>query len=212
MKTKIVFLASLAALHPLFSQSSAPVPTVTMKGIEFASDAGTFLLAPTGLSMGKADYAGQKPVLTLDGSDTLLAKFPNGAELRMVVSASDKSVSCSFGGVPSGAVGFIFQMLIPMSFAQGGKFSFGSNPMEIFPGEKDKQLIGQATAKQFNLSNPMGAGFSIMATQSYTQLQDNRAFNQPVFDYIYHYPFESHPGETSFNFRFEALDPALAGK
>lgn len=211
MKTRLSLLITLATLTPLLAQDPAPVPSVTMKGIEITSEAGTFLLAPTGLSMGKTDYTGQKPVLSLDGDDTLLAKFPSGAELRMVVSAADRSVSCSFSGVPAEALSILLQMQIPISFAQGGKFSFGQKPLEIFPGEKDKQLIGQDTAKQFNLLSPAGAGFTMMTTQSYAQIQDNRVFNNSVFLYIYHFQFSAHPGQTTFNFRFETLDAALAG-
>lgn len=210
MKTLFPAILGLLGASCAFAQDAAPSIVATAKGVEIQSAAGTFVLAPAALRLSEDDYNAKKPDLDLEGDDTVVATFASGAQLKMQVSAEQRTVWCVFSEMPDGAWGLLLQMEIPIAFASGGKFSFAGKPPQTFPAEKGSQLIAQESTKQFNLANPSGAGFSIVSTPGYTQVQDNRVFNWPVFMYIYNFVFSAHPGAKSFELRFDALDPALS--
>lgn len=193
-----------------FAHAQAPDPEVsaTEKGIAIKGEAGSFLLVPAALRLTETNYEGEKPVLELAGDNTLVAKFPSGAEIRLQASPEDKAIEASFSGVPAGAWAFVFQMQIPIDFSRGGRFSLGTAPLQDFPADYSKQLLEQKTAKQFTLVNPAGIGLTLAATQNFMQVQDNRAFQWPVFMYIYTYVFSSNPGGSSFRIHVESLDSA----
>lgn len=201
----LVFLAAVSLIR---AQTPSLELSATEKGIAIKGEAGSFLFVPATLRLSEKDFEGEKPVLELAGDNTLVAKFPSGAEITMQVSPEDHTVEGSFSGVPAGAWGFIFQMQIPLDFSRGGRFSLGSAELQDFPADYFRQLVDQKTAKQFTLVNPTGGGLTLTATQNYMQMQDNRAFQWPVFMFIYTYVFSSNPGSSSFRIHFEPLDSA----
>lgn len=200
----------LAALVLLFCTASlhaqeTPVLTATDKGIRIeAGAAGKFTLPVPGLRLNDQDHSGEKAVVDFNGTDTLTAKYPSGAQLTMTTAGN--AVECTFTGVPEGARGFSFPTQIPIKFANGGRFAIGKNALELFPEEKGKQLAGQGTAAEFTLVDPMDSGFRMVTPLDYQQVQDNRVFGWAVFMHIYNYTFKSHGGKTAFSFRFEPLE------
>lgn len=205
-------LALIAVTSVVQAQTPDLELSATEKGIAIKGEVGSFLFVPAMLRLTEKDYEGQKPILELAGDNELTAKFPSGAEITLRVSPEDKTIEGSISGVPAGAWGVIFQMQIPISFSLGGKFSLGSAPLQDFPADYSKQLLDQKTAKQFDLVNPAGGGMTLVATQNFMQVQDNRAFQWPIFMYIYTVVFSSNPGSPSFRIHFEPLETAASAR
>lgn len=193
-------------------KSAAPSLAATDKGVSISSDAGKFTIPIPGLLMGEKDYQGEKAAVEQEGTDTLVARYPSGAELRMKVSDADKTVQYSFTGIPEGARGFTFLTPIPIAFNGGGRFGIGDKPLAEFPAEKGKQIVGDGWARSFTVISPAGDGFKLSLPGEYQQVQDNRFFGWPVFMHIANFLFKNQAGKTSFAFTFSGLDSAPAAE
>jgi len=201
----IAYLSFLTA--SLCEAQDAPGITASNKGIQIdAGGAGKFLLPVPGLLMGEKDYSGEKPVVELDGTDNIVARYPSGAVLRMKVSNGEKTAQCSFEDIPKISRGFMFQTQIPVKFNSGGRFALGDSPSEAFPVEKGKQIIRDGYARSFTLIDPAGRGFKVSMPGEYQQVQDNRVFGWPVFMHIYTFNFKTDAGNKTFTFHFAGLD------
>lgn len=177
--------------------------TATDKGVQIESSAGTFTLVPGNLRMAEDDFPGAKPALSMEGTDTVVAAYPGGAELRMVVSGGE--IDCVLTGTPPEAYAYLLSMSIPTTFSAGGQLSFGKLPLQPFPQDGGKELVSQAVATQFNLVGPTGEGFTLRTTKGYAQVLDNKS----SFNYLYYFRMGEHPGEDRFQFRFEPLDASV---
>ncbi len=193
------FACLLFLSHPAVASDTKLSLSASTEGVVIdAGSMGKITLPVPGLRMGPTDYKGEKPSVELEGTEKIVARYPSGGEFTMDLSAGNGTIACSFSGVPANAIGFTFATKIPINFNQGGKFSIGSGALQAFPETFDKQIIAQGTAKQFNLLDAMGDGFSIKTPADYQQVQDNRAFNWPVFMYILNFTFATNPGKSSF--------------
>lgn len=168
-----------------------------------AVGAGRFVLAAPVLSMHEEDYEGQKPQLALEG-DVLTARYECGAELTIRVNSEEATADYEFSGVPKTAKGFRFQMLIPLSFNEGGRFAFGDKPPAKIPAAQKEQFLEQGIASRFTIVNGQGAGFTLTAPENWQGLQDNRVFNWQTYAWLYLYDFKKYSGRNDFSMRFQA--------
>jgi hypothetical protein len=206
-------LASLVALSGVSPASATepPILSATEKGVRInAGAAGTFTLPVPGLRRNDKDFKGEAAAVEFDGADTLIARYPGGAELRMTVSDQDKTVRCAFTGIPEGARGFVFATQIPIAFNGGGRFQLGDKDPADFPAEKGRQIIRDGWARSFTLIAPSGGGFRISMPGEYQQVQDNRVFGWSVFMHIYTATFKTLAGKEEFRFQFDSLGDASA--
>ncbi|PTY02938.1 hypothetical protein DB346_07965 [Verrucomicrobia bacterium LW23] len=187
-----------------------PKLSLSEKGIQInAGPAGTFTMQVPGLRVNDKDYTGEKPVTELTG-DTLVAKYPSGAEVKITLDSSTAEISVI--GAPASAKALVFVTMIPIQFNGGGKAAIGKKGQVAFPEEKDKQLITDGWGETFTLIDPSGEGYAIAMPGDYQQVQDNRVFNWAVFAHIYNYSFAAQKGKTNFTLRFGGVDGATASK
>ncbi|MEZ0296566.1 MAG: sugar-binding protein [Candidatus Methylacidiphilales bacterium] len=177
---------------------------LTPRGVSVdAGVAGKFLLEVPGLRLNDKDYSGEKAVVEIAG-DTLVAKYPSGAELKMALDA--QSVDISFTGVPATAKALVFMTKIPIQFTGGGKYGVGKKEPAAFPENKEKQIIAGSWADSFTIIDPAGEGYRMEFPGDYMQLQDNRVFNWAMFVHIYSFNFDKQKGKTSLRISFSGLD------
>ena len=120
----------LLAISCVFTVRAAqPTLSLSPGGVDIdAGAAGKFTIPPPSLNPhgGRATY-------TLSGSESALASYPSGAKLEYHLDARTNQVTCIYSGLPSGAHEFRFSMSVPLSFNQGGKYSFNTDPLKAFP-------------------------------------------------------------------------------
>ena len=126
----------LLAISCVFSARGAE-PTLSLGpgGVEIdAGAAGKFTIPPPSLNPhgGRATYA-------VTGSDSAVAGYPSGAKLEYHLDARNNEVTCVYSGLPSGAHDFRFSMSVPLSFNEGGKYSFNTDPLKAIPAGNNQR-------------------------------------------------------------------------
>lgn len=190
MKNALLLLLLASTLPTLHGQDFKLL--ASEKGVLIdAGSAGPFLWPAPKLRMTETDYQGVEATIRKEENNTVVAAYPGGMEVRMTVGKADHTIRHTISNPPASAWGLQFQMQIPIQFRNGGQFAFGPGDLHSFPEKAEKQIVGEATARDFRLVNPLGAGFSIRMPVDYQQVQDNRVFNWSVFMYFYNYTFAS---------------------
>lgn len=104
-----------------------------------------------------------------------------------------------FSNLPANARGFKFQLGVPLSFNNGGKYAFGANPPKDFPVDKGSQFIEQGSAiSKFSVTAPTKDGWIIEVPTNWYGLQDNRLFNSNSYSFQFLYDLKAHPNDTQF--------------
>jgi hypothetical protein len=127
-----------------------------------------------------------------------VATYANGAKLAYHLVPTADMVICSYSDLPSSAHEFRFSLPFPISFNQGGKYSFNTEPLKPFPADKGPQFLQTNFGYQFNLMNATGAGFSFAGPGNWRGLQDNRIYGGVIYEYQFLWDILAHPGQSSF--------------
>lgn len=72
-------------------------------------------------------------------------------------------------------------MVIPLTFAEGGKFGFGAEALKPLPATAGEQFLGQMGTTKFSLVNATGAGLTLTTPDTFQEFADTRVFNMPRF-------------------------------
>jgi hypothetical protein len=123
--------------------------------------------------------------------NTAEVTYDKGGKLTVQISGGD--ITYTFADVPGGVKEAKFNMLIPFSYQQGGKWKMDSGTDTPFPVEKPKlpHLFGDH-ATVFTLTNFEGKSLIFHTPDfSYQELQDNREWNWPIYDWVMHVPFNA---------------------
>jgi hypothetical protein len=139
---------------------------------------------------GKTPDANQKVLAATVSGNTATVKYDKGAEATVTVSGGE--VTFSFQNV-SGIKSTRYNMMIPFSYQQGGKWKMGSGEPTAFPLDKtNNPHLYQNHAPSFTLINYDNTAFTIAVPEfSYLELTDNRAWNWAIFAWQCHVPFNS---------------------
>lgn len=195
MKITTPLTAAMALLLAFSSSRAEELPiTVVAKGVEIdAGSVGRFVIEPPdrNLETGGREQAAFEAVSETEG----IAKYPSGASITYRIDG--REILCEFSD-PGDAKSFLFQMLVPIKFSQGGKFTFGSGEARDFPAELSEQFAGTAGGREkFSIVDALGDGFSIQAPANWQALQDNRKFGAQTFAYQFLYDLKANAGKTT---------------
>ncbi|WFB37805.1 hypothetical protein P3T73_08545 [Kiritimatiellota bacterium B12222] len=154
--------------------------TVVDKGVEIdAGSTGKFIIGapPLTLENGKTE----KATFTVNSKSSGEATYPCGAELKLQIKGDEIQYEYD---IPDNGKSFMFDMLIPIKFNQGGEYALGKSELQEFPEEHQGQFLTQGNGKSaFTLLNAKGKGFSLETQGHWQALQDNREFDWPIFVY-----------------------------
>ncbi len=209
------FLLAVLFISQVICSAEAPAlnTAVSERGIQIdAGSMGKFFFPVPALRRHEKDYSGEKPAAVEVQGNTFVASYASGANVRGELFPAEQKVVFSFDGVPTGAWGFVALMTFPMSFNQGGRFSFDQAALTPLPESKEKAIIQGTHASRFNIVDPLNHGLSIILPHDYHQLGDNRFFNWPVFAGVFNFTFVTHPGQKSFEVKFAPFVPGAEGE
>ena len=208
----LIILAYLASFLP--DASSAPM-RFGEEGIEVdAGSLGGFTLRYPGLL-----DAQQKPVHKLaskraSGSSADL-QYEDGVNARISL-GQDGSVLIGLINPPPDVKFVEVNLLIPISFNQGGKWMIGDKEAS-FPKEKPATPhLYQGHAPSVRIANYEGRVLEVKTPQySYLQLSDNREWNWPIFNWKSTTPLDAAPandGRTELTFTVSVTAPPEGAK
>ena len=124
---------------------------------------------------------GEEGIMEVKDDNTLTVKFEKAAA-TIAINAADLSLTYTL--VPQeGVKSLRVLMVIPLTFAEGGKFSFGADPLKPLPAEAGEQFLGQTGTTKFTIVNSTDAGISLTTPEAFQELADTRVFNMPRFVY-----------------------------
>ena len=124
---------------------------------------------------------GEEGIMEVKDDNTLTVKFEKAAA-TIAINAADLSLTYTL--VPQeGVKSLRVLMVIPLTFAEGGKFSFGAVPLKPLPAEAGEQFLGQTGTTKFTIVNSTDAGISLTTPEAFQELADTRVFNMPRFVY-----------------------------
>jgi hypothetical protein len=120
-------------------------------------------------------------VMELKDDKTLTVKFAKG-DATIAVNPAEHTLTYSL--VPQeGVKSLRVLMIIPLTFAQGGKFGFGNEALRPLPAEVGEQFLEQTGTTKFTLVNAANAGFTLATPETFQELADTRIYNMPRFVY-----------------------------
>lgn len=201
MKTPlpIAALAALCLSIPVSLADELPLTVIT-KGVEIdAGSAGVFVLEPPNVVLegGKTE----KPVFEAVSASEGVAKYAGGAEVKYQVRG--REIICQYS-IPDDGKALMFQMLVPIKFNQGGKFSFGNEELNDFPVEHTGQFVSTASGREpFSVVDAMGDGFTLQSPGNWQAVQDNRKFGWQTFAYQFLYDLKASAGKNSLTVTVE---------
>ncbi len=138
----------------------------------------------------------------LDGGKEAIAKYDNDAEFRLV-RPSNGVIEFSVVNPPAGLSKLRFETLVPFAMSEGGGYKIDGGAFKKFPPEKpEKPHVFQGNASAFELTAPTGDSFGIkeLPPGSFVQVQDNRAWNWPIFHLMVLVPYNKDHAAVPLSF------------
>jgi hypothetical protein len=128
----------------------------------------------------RADATGKTATVTYEG----------GASVVVDISHLDQ-INYTFDSVPDDVKIFRCGMLIDFSFAQGGKWKMGAGADTPFPADKPANPhLYQGNTTRMQLTDASGSTIVFRVPDySYQELNDNRAWNWPIFAWFFAAPY-----------------------
>ena len=150
-------------------------------GITLNGAAGKITLPAPKLLIEGGAAKGEEGIMEAKDDKTLMVKFVK-AEATITLNAADQSLTYTL--VPQeGVKSLRVLMVIPLTFAEGGKFSFGAEALKPLPATAGEQFLEQTGTTKFTLVNSSNAGFTLTTPETFQELADTRVFNMPRFVY-----------------------------
>jgi hypothetical protein len=179
--TTAIVIALAGLLH-----SNAPAADIALSagpgGITLQGTAiGKLTLPAPKLLVEDGSPKGEEGIMEVKDDKTLTVKFEKAAA-TITINAQDLSLTYALDpqvGVKSLRV----LMVIPLTFAEGGKFAFGGAALKPLPSTPGEQFLGQTGTTSFTLVNSAGAGIRLDTPDTFQELADTRVFNMPRFVY-----------------------------
>jgi hypothetical protein len=164
-----------------------------------AGTAGSFSLTYPALVTKGDKRAG--PAQIARDADGVTLIYAEGAKGH--VKLDKTTLKIAFSGLPADAKQFRMEMLIPINFGGRGTYAVGGAAARTFPVQKPaKPFLYQGNVDRFEIVHPTGPGFSIsIPPYSYQQLQDNREWNWPIYDWWFASPFAEGNPHPEFSVR-----------
>ncbi len=182
MKKIPLYLLSLTSLLCASAQAGTLSLSASPGGVALdAGEAGKFTLPPPKLIVEGGSPKGEEGVLEVVDEKTLTIKYDK-ASATIALDAAQQSLTYTLkpqAGVKSLRV----LLVIPITYAQGGQFSFGGEALKPFPATQGEQFLEQTGTSEFTLVNSSQAGFSITTPQTFQELADTRLFGMQRFVY-----------------------------
>ena len=182
MKKIPLYLLSLTSLLCVSAHADSLSLSASPGGVVLdAGSAGKFILPPPKLMVEGGSPKGEEGVLEIVDEKNLTVKYDKGSA-TIAVDASQQSLTYTLkpqAGVKSLRV----LLVIPITYAQGGQFSFGGKPLKAFPATQGEQFLEQGGTSEFTLVNSSNAGFSLTTPQTFQELADTRLFGMQRFVY-----------------------------
>ncbi|HEY0256300.1 MAG TPA: sugar-binding protein [Candidatus Methylacidiphilales bacterium] len=129
---------------------------------------------------------------------SMVVQYEGGATLHISTDSSHR-LTYSFSNVPANTKSIGYRLFIDFSFQQGGKWKMQNGAATAFPIDKpENPHLYQGHAGAFQLINAAGESLTFhFPDYSYLELQDNRAWNWSIYQFIGHTPFDpNHPTQT----------------
>ena len=144
-----------------------------------AGAAGKFTLPAPKLIVEGGNPRGEEGVMEVKDDNTLTVKFVKG-DATITINPAD--ISLTYTLIPQeGVKSLRVLLIIPITFAEGGKFSFGADPLKALPAAKGDQFLSQTRSMKFTLVNSSDAGFTLNTLELFQELTDARVFGMPRF-------------------------------
>ncbi len=126
----------------------------------------------------------RKPVkVAVDGTRATLT-YAGGARLELSAGAQG-GVRVHASGLASNDKGISFSMTVPAALAGGARWSIdGSEPAYLPAVAGADAFLWRGDAKRFTLTDQGGKGLAVVIEHGYQQLQDNRVWNTPSFQWL----------------------------
>ncbi|MGA2245231.1 MAG: sugar-binding protein [Verrucomicrobiota bacterium] len=139
-----------------------------------------------------------KPVEKSVAGDQVIVKYEGGGTVTVHLQRPD-TITFECAHVALGARKLRVEMLIDFGFNDGGTWQAGDKPPTPFPKQKpDRPFLFQGHSTAFKFANAQGKMLTFeLPAYTYQQLQDNREWNWPIFDWIAFIPLDpAHPRVT----------------
>ncbi len=133
---------------------------------------------------------------------SLTLKYNGGATGTLTLT-SDRALTLTFAALPAEAKKFRLEMMIPINYGSGGKWSAGGGALQPFPADKPvSAFLYQGHGESLTIVHPSGAGFALagFAQGCFQQLQDNREWNWSIFGWWLETPLPEGNDNPSFTF------------
>lgn len=162
---------------------------------------------------------GLKPASPLEATlsadrKSMTLKYAGGATGKIALT-SEQAVTFSLATLPAEAKKFRIEMMVPISYASGGKWSVAGGAPTPFPADKpEKAFLYQGHAQSFTVVHPSGAGFTLGGFEqgAFQQLQDNREWNWSIFGWWLETPLPAGNDAPVFTFTLAAPNGTAAVK
>ncbi|CAN5340412.1 hypothetical protein BH09VER1_BH09VER1_27410 [soil metagenome] len=146
-----------------------------------AGEAGKFTLPPPKLLVEGGNPKGEEGILEVADEKTLTVKYDKASATITLDAAAH---SLTYALVPQAGVKSLRVLLvIPITFAQGGQYSFGGKALKPLPATQGDQFVEQTGTTDFTLINSSNAGFTLTSPQTFQELADTRLFGMDRFVY-----------------------------
>jgi len=197
----VLLCSTLAARAELLS--------LTDQGVKIdGGTMGTFDFGYPSLN-GATPEATQKVLAKTITGNTATIKYDKGATATVTISGND--VTFAFQAIPANVKEVKYEMFIPFSYQQGGKWKAGTGEAVAFP--VDKQVnphLYQDHTPSFTIINFDANSFTLgLPENSYFELTDNREWGWAIFAVQNHVPFN--PDNPNQKFTITAGSTAAAG-
>ena len=205
MKTTQLFILGLACLLGCSARAGDLTFSVGPGGIsiEGAAIGKLNLPAPKLIAEGGSPK-GEEGIMEAKDEKTLTVKFAK-ADVTIAINAAD--LSLTYAMVPQeGVKSLRVLMVIPLTFAEGGKFSFGAEAMKPLPATAGEQFLEQTGTTKFTLINSSNAGVTLTTPQSFQELADTRVFGMPRF--VYAVFLKAGESDNKWTLKFSPYSPA----
>lgn len=202
MKTLFAVLTLAIAASPITAQSVKL--TSTPKGIVADAGANGRVTFPPPVVVG-TDNKDRNPTYTA-GADGLTGKatYEDGLVIDIQISPANGVITYTFDPRPMDAKSVRVTALLPVSYAEGGTFSFKLGETKPFPVEKTPKLIAQGAYGGVDLITNSGERLTFKAPTSYQQIGDLRTWGTQSFGWVYFFDLLRYPTDTSFTIKISA--------
>ena len=198
------FFSIFAALAA-FAQAAEPAPwQFGSEGVDVdAGSLGKFTIQYPALLDSQQKPAHKFSAKRVSGNAAEL-QYEDGAHLALTLGENGRmSVQLS---QPLPDVKFLeWNMLIPISFNQGGRWKIGDKDGEFPKSKPEKPHLYQDHAPSLRIENYEGKMLEIQTPEySFLQLTDNREWNWPIFNWRCTTPFNADRKEVAFTISVKA--------